>query len=66
MTFIIDYTKVATLIVNTSILFEECNNTVVNIRGRQIESKITGMWPGKSVHDWQNENIILKGLPNTS
>lgn len=54
----ISYEDLTTLIFNTAVHFEECNLT---LRGGNSEKhfRCTGMWPGKSVYDWQNKHIII-------
>ncbi len=54
----ISYEDLTTLIFNTAVHFEECNLT---LKGRDYEQQFrcTGMWPGKSVYEWQNNHIII-------
>jgi hypothetical protein len=57
--FNIFYSSLPDLIFNTAIQFGECD-FIVRIKGKNDKYKVVGMWSGKTVHDWQNENIILE------
>jgi hypothetical protein len=53
-----DYDRLASLIVNTAIQFDECD-CVVRSKLGETRLKFQCQWPGKSASDWQNDIISL-------
>jgi hypothetical protein len=51
------YNRLSSLIINTSILFEQCE-CIIKSQTEEQSLKYKGIWKGKSLYDWQN-NIIL-------
>jgi nucleoside-diphosphate-sugar epimerase len=54
----ISYVELTTLIFNTAVHFEECDLTLRD-KEREKQFSCKGMWPGKSVYDWQNNHIMI-------
>jgi len=55
------YEKVASLIINTAIQFEECM-MVIKAPSKQHKLKLRGAWSGKSLYDWQNNHVLYEEL----
>ncbi|HET7390515.1 MAG TPA: hypothetical protein VFJ51_06805 [Nitrososphaeraceae archaeon] len=53
------YGKLASLIINTAILFGECDS-VIKSQTREENIKYKGAWNGKHPSEWQNNIIIYK------
>jgi hypothetical protein len=52
------YEKLSWLIFNTAIHFEECG-IAIRGKGKGRQHKCNGVWPGKSVYDWQNHIVDI-------
>jgi hypothetical protein len=55
------YTRLALLIINTAIQFEQCD-CVIKAQSQTHKLKFKGVWKGKSVYDWQSNAIFYDNI----